>query len=178
MHLRHTNRPDRRLSIVQQNALTPLTRVPTRLSLGPSVGGVEVLFVASCLLGVKYGILSNNRYSKLHAVIDCLLFLVVDITGKNVIFGITAVAMAPSGPVAGRLPGAENKARGFGGKRGVRSAECGKCGVWKMRSVENAECGKRGVWKMRGVENAECGKCVENFNFPSHFVIPMWINNV
>ena len=21
----------------------------------------------------------------------------------------------------------------FGGKRGVRSAECGKCGVWKMR---------------------------------------------
>ena len=31
---------------------------------------------------------------------------------------------------------------------------------------------------MRGVENAECGKCVENFNFPSHFVIPMWINNV
>ena len=61
---------------------------------------------------------------------------------------------------------------------GVRSAECGKCGVWKMRSVENAGCGKRGVWKMRGVENAECGKCVENFNFPSHFVIPMWINNV
>ena len=25
---------------------------------------------------------------------------------------------------------------------GVRSAECGKCGVWKVRSVENAECGK------------------------------------
>ena len=25
---------------------------------------------------------------------------------------------------------------------GVRSAECGKCGVWKTRSVENAECGK------------------------------------
>ena len=47
-----------------------------------------------------------------------------------------------------------------------------------MRSVENAGCGKCGVWKMRGVENAECGKCVENFNFPSHFVIPMWINNV
>ena len=42
---------------------------------------------------------------------------------------------------------------------GVRSAECGKCGVWKMRGVENAECGKCGVWKMRGVENAECGKC-------------------
>ena len=25
---------------------------------------------------------------------------------------------------------------------GVRSAECGECGVWKMRSVENAQCGK------------------------------------
>jgi len=25
----------------------------------------------------------------------------------------------------------------------VENAECGKCGVWKMRSVENAECGKR-----------------------------------
>ena len=62
--------------------------------------------------------------------------------------------------------------------RSVENAGCGKCGVWKMRSVENAGCGKRGVWKMRGVENAECGKCVENFNFPSHFVIPMWINNV
>jgi len=36
----------------------------------------------------------------------------------------------------------------FGGKRGVRGAECGKCGVWKMRGVENAECGKWGVWKM------------------------------
>ena len=32
---------------------------------------------------------------------------------------------------------------------GVRSAECGKCGVWKMGSVENAGCGKCGVWKMR-----------------------------
>ena len=42
---------------------------------------------------------------------------------------------------------------------GVRSAECGKCGVWKVRSVESAECGKCGVWKMRSVENAECGKC-------------------
>ena len=31
---------------------------------------------------------------------------------------------------------------------GVRSAECGKCRVWKMRSVESAECGKCGVWKM------------------------------
>ena len=29
----------------------------------------------------------------------------------------------------------------FGGKRGVRGAECGKCRVWKMRSVENAKCG-------------------------------------
>ena len=28
------------------------------------------------------------------------------------------------------------------------SAECGKCGVWKMLSVENTECGKCGVWKM------------------------------
>ena len=55
----------------------------------------------------------------------------------------------------------------------MKNAECGKGGVWKMRGVENAECGKDGVWKMRGVENAECGKCVENFNFPSHFVIPM-----
>ena len=36
----------------------------------------------------------------------------------------------------------------------TRSAECGKCGVWKMRSVENAECRKCGVWKMRSVENA------------------------
>ena len=55
----------------------------------------------------------------------------------------------------------------FGGKHGVRDAECG---VWKMRSVENEECGKCGVWKMRSVENAgvwkvrsventECGKC-------------------
>ena len=31
---------------------------------------------------------------------------------------------------------------GFGGKRGVRGAECGKRGVWKVRSVENEECGK------------------------------------
>ena len=29
----------------------------------------------------------------------------------------------------------------------MRSAECGKCGVWKMRSVANEECGKCGVWK-------------------------------
>ena len=41
----------------------------------------------------------------------------------------------------------------FSGKRRVRSAECGKRGVWKMWGVENEECGKRGVWKMRGVEN-------------------------
>ena len=53
----------------------------------------------------------------------------------------------------------------------MRSAECGKCGVWKMRGVENAECGKCGVWKMRSVENAGCGKCVENFNFPFQYVI-------
>ena len=46
--------------------------------------------------------------------------------------------------------------RRFGGKRGVRGAECG---VWKTRSVENEGCGKRGVWKIRSVENAECGKC-------------------
>ena len=31
----------------------------------------------------------------------------------------------------------------------TRSAECG---------VRSAKCGKRGVWKMRSVENAECGK--------------------
>ena len=36
----------------------------------------------------------------------------------------------------------------------MRSAERG------ARSVENAECGKCGVLKMRSVENAECGKCV------------------
>ena len=30
----------------------------------------------------------------------------------------------------------------------MENAECGKCGVWKMRSVENAECGKCGVWKL------------------------------
>ena len=30
----------------------------------------------------------------------------------------------------------------------VRSAERGKCGVWKPRSVETAECGKCGVWKI------------------------------
>jgi len=26
---------------------------------------------------------------------------------------------------------------------------------------------------MRSVEHAECGKCVENFNFPFQFPIPM-----
>ena len=31
----------------------------------------------------------------------------------------------------------------------MENAECGKCGVWKIRSVENAG----------GVENAGCGKC-------------------
>ena len=45
----------------------------------------------------------------------------------------------------------------------VDYAECGKCGVWKMRSIENEEleneeCRKCGVWKMRSVENEECGK--------------------
>ena len=54
---------------------------------------------------------------------------------------------------------------------GVRSAECGKCRVWKMQSVENMECGKCGVWKMRSVENAECGKFVENFSFPFQYEI-------
>ena len=44
----------------------------------------------------------------------------------------------------------------------MESAECGKCGVWKMRGVESAECGKCGVWKVRSVENAEC---VEYFSF-------------
>ena len=43
--------------------------------------------------------------------------------------------------------------------RSVENAECGKCGVWKVRSVENEGCEKCGVWKMRGVEN------VEHFNF-------------
>ena len=47
---------------------------------------------------------------------------------------------------------------GGGGKRGVRSEECGKCGVWKVRSVESAECGKCGVRKLWSVETAECGK--------------------
>ena len=28
----------------------------------------------------------------------------------------------------------------------------------KMRSVESAECGKCGVWKVQSVENEECGK--------------------
>ena len=37
--------------------------------------------------------------------------------------------------------------------------------------MENAECGKCGVWKMRSVENAECGKFVENFNFPFQYEI-------
>ena len=58
---------------------------------------------------------------------------------------------------------------------GVRSAECGKCGVWKMQSVESAECGRCGVWKVRSVENAECGKCV---NFPFQFFIAMQKNSV
>ena len=40
-------------------------------------------------------------------------------------------------------------------------------GAWKMRSVESAE-----------VESAECRKCVENFNFPFQFPIPMRKNSV
>ena len=64
---------------------------------------------------VKYGILSSKRCSKLHAVIDCLFFHVADITGKNVIFGITVVTMAiprsPSRSPAGGHSEAENKAR-------------------------------------------------------------------
>ena len=48
----------------------------------------------------------------------------------------------------------------FGGKPRVRSAECGKWGMWKMRNVENTECGKCGVWKVRSVEN---------FNIPFQF---------
>ena len=43
----------------------------------------------------------------------------------------------------------------FGGKCGVRSAECGKCVVWKVRGVENKEYGKCEVWKMLSVENVE-----------------------
>ena len=35
----------------------------------------------------------------------------------------------------------------------MRSAECGKCGVWKEQSVENVECGKSRVWKMWSVED-------------------------
>ena len=48
------------------------------------------------------------------------------------------------------------------GERGVRSAEYGKWGVWKMRSMENEEYGKWGVWKMRSMENAEYSvwKCI------------------
>ena len=61
---------------------------------------------------------------------------------------------------------------GLGGKRGVRSAECGKCRVWKMRGVENVECGKCGVWKMRrkfqfsvSLSHSNADKqCVENKN--------------
>ena len=38
-----------------------------------------------------------------------------------------------------------------------KCAECGKCGVWKMRSVENAEYGKCGVWKMWSIA---CGNAL------------------
>ena len=34
-----------------------------------------------------------------------------------------------------------------------------------MRSVENAECGKCGVWKMRRVENAECRKYIKEKDY-------------
>ena len=47
----------------------------------------------------------------------------------------------------------------------VENAECGKCGVWKMRSVENEECGKCGVWKMRSVENAKCRKYIKEKDY-------------
>ena len=55
---------------------------------------------------------------------------------------------------------------------GVENAECGKCGVWKMRSVENAGCGKcqyeiikeSKSWKMRSVENVE-QISIFHFNF-------------
>ena len=53
----------------------------------------------------------------------------------------------------------------------MRSAEGGKCGVWKTRGAENEGCGKCGVRKTRSVENAGCGKCVENFNFPFQYEI-------
>ena len=54
----------------------------------------------------------------------------------------------------------------------MRSAECGKCGVWKMRSVENeecenVECRKCGVWKMR-----------RKFQFSILISIPMRKNSV
>ena len=35
--------------------------------------------------------------------------------------------------------------------RSVESAECRKCGVWKMRCVENEECGKCGVLKKKSI---------------------------
>ena len=59
---------------------------------------------------------------------------------------------------------------------GVRSAECGKCGVWKMRSLENAECGKCVVWKMPSVEifYLICTSCTlikrVFYNIVTHFV--------
>ena len=63
----------------------------------------------------------------------------------------------------------------------MRSAECGKCGVWKMRSVENEECGKCEVWKMRSVEKEECGKCgvwkIFHFSFPFPCGKTVWNNN-
>ena len=48
---------------------------------------------------------------------------------------------------------------------------------WEMRGAD-AECGNCVVWKLRSVKNAECRKCVENFNFPFQFPIPMQKNSV
>ena len=61
----------------------------------------------------------------------------------------------------------------------TRSAECGKCGVWKTRSVENAQCGKRGVWKMRSVENKSLqnGK-LNNDISPLFFDISLLIRHI
>ena len=55
----------------------------------------------------------------------------------------SAMKLQFSNRVGAHNIGADKKR--FGGKRGVRSVENG--------SVENAECGKCGVWKMRS------GKC-------------------
>ena len=41
-----------------------------------------------------------------------------------------------------RSLGAESLHKFLNWKASVEKAECGKCGLWKVRSVENAECGK------------------------------------